>query len=991
MATPLFIPAIYHDGPNFGQILIPYVDVLPVQSTSIAAILAANVGPFEAGMYVYSVVLGWQFAMPIEAVSAIVLNGDGTEIYVNVTSTVTLGPTSIVYLNGQLQTGHDLPPAGTSVYAVRLPKAITGAVTAVNGMGGDINLVAGPNMQITDDGAGTITFESTGGSPYTLPPATPTVLGGVIVPAGSNIAVDGSGNIDLSSAALANINGKISNVVSTGAGTSLVSGVAAGVASLKSLAAGTNVTFSEAGGVLTINSTGGMTSVTLTGDVTGTGSGTVPTLLAPSGVAAGTYTKVTVDAKGRVTVGANPTTLAGFGIVDALPLSGGSMTGAITMTSGSTVTGVPDPVNPLDAVNKQSLDAALAAAANGTNWKGAVDAATTGNITLSGLQTIDGIALTAGKRALVKDQTDQKTNGVYDVSAGAWTRSADSDTSAELYKGAVLVLAGTANGLTQWTNTNSVAPVVGTDNITYGQLKGAANVYAAGAGLSLTGLTFAIAATGVTVGTYTKVTVNAQGQVVTGANLSLSDITTAIGYTPYNGTTNPNGYIGTSSPINITGDASGTGTTAIALTLATTGVVAGTYTKVTVDSKGRVTVGANLTNAEIVAAIGYTPANKAGDTFGGAVNFAPYVTAASAATTPIGAALANDINISGTTTITAFDVAPAGSHRWLTFGGILTLTHNGASMILPTGANIVTAAGDTAEFVSLGAGNWKCVNYMRASGQSLGGGSDPTKLPLTGGTLSGALNLAPFVLLASAATLAIGAANANDITVTGTTAITAFDTIGAGAHRTLTFAGALTLTHNSLSLILPSGANIVTAAGDVAEFVSLGAGNWRCVNYQKANGQAVIGGGSPYSTTQVFNGDVTQEAAKFTNVAEQALIIGSAPAATQNFYVASGAVQFHTVNATASWIINFAHSASQTLNSAMAIGDSITVAHMASQGTTAFFPSTFRIDGSVVIPKWQGGSAPSAGNPSGIDVYSYTIIKTGNSTFTVLASQTQFK
>jgi hypothetical protein len=107
--------------------------------------------------------------------------------------------------------------------------------------------------------------------------------------------------------------------------------------------------------------------------------------------------------------------------------------------------------------------------------------------------------------------------------------------------------------------------------------------------------------------------------------------------------------------------------------------------------------------------------------------------------------------------------------------------------------------------------------------------------------------------------------------------------------------------------------------------------------------------------------------------------------------VASGAVQFHTVNATASWIINFAHSASQTLNSAMAIGDSITVAHMASQGTTAFFPSTFRIDGSVVIPKWQGGSAPSAGNPSGIDVYSYTIIKTGNSTFTVLASQTQFK
>jgi hypothetical protein len=580
---------------------------------------------------------------------------------------------------------------------------------------------------------------------------------------------------------------------------------------------------------------------------------------------------------------------------------------------------------------------------------------------------------------------------VYDVNAGAWTRSADSDTSAEIYKGAVLVLAGTANGLTQWTNTNAIAPVVGTDNITYGQLKGAANVYAAGAGLSLTGLTFAIAPTGVTAGTYTKVTVNAQGQVTTGAQLTLADISSAIGYTPYNGTTNPNGYIGSASPINITGDASGTGTTAITLTLAASGVTAGTYSRVTVDSKGRVTAGAQLTNAEIVAAIGYTPANKAGDTFGGAVNFAPYVSVASAATTPIGAALANDINVTGTTTITAFDVAPAGSHRWVTFGGVLTLTHNGASLILPTAANIVTAAGDVAEFVSLGSGNWKCVNYMRASGQSLGGGSDPTKVPLAGGTMTGALNTAAPVVLPSAASVAIGAAASNDVTISGTTAITSFDTITAGAHRTVTFLGVLTLTYNATSMVLPGAANITTAAGDCAEFLSLGGGNWKCVSYQRANGQAIVGGGSPYSTTQVFNGDATQEAAKFTNVAEQALIIGAAPAATQNFYVASGAVQLHTVNATANWIINFAHSAGTSLNTAMAIGDSITVAHLVTQGSTAYYPPTFRIDNNAVVPKWQGGTAPGAGNPTGIDAYSYTIIKTSNATFTVLASQTQFK
>ena len=109
-----------------------------------------------------------------------------------------------------------------------------------------------------------------------------------------------------------------------------------------------------------------------------------------------------------------------------------------------------------------------------------------------------------------------------------------------------------------------------------------------------------------------------------------------------------------------------------------------------------------------------------------------------------------------------------------------------------------------------------------------------------GDTLIGALNEAHIATLASAATVAIGAATANTITITGTTTITAFDTIAAGAVRRLVFAGALTLTHNATSLILPSGASITTAAGDVAEFVSLGSGNWRCFNYMKANGQAVV-------------------------------------------------------------------------------------------------------------------------------------------------------
>ena len=104
----------------------------------------------------------------------------------------------------------------------------------------------------------------------------------------------------------------------------------------------------------------------------------------------------------------------------------------------------------------------------------------------------------------------------------------------------------------------------------------------------------------------------------------------------------------------------------------------------------------------------------------------------------------------------------------------------------------------------------------------------------TGFTLTGALNESPPVTLASAATVNIGAAASNNITITGTTTITAFDTIASGAVRRVTFSGALTLSHNGTSLILPEGISIPTAAGDTAEFLSLGSGNWRCTVYTTA-------------------------------------------------------------------------------------------------------------------------------------------------------------
>ena len=117
-------------------------------------------------------------------------------------------------------------------------------------------------------------------------------------------------------------------------------------------------------------------------------------------------------------------------------------------------------------------------------------------------------------------------------------------------------------------------------------------------------------------------------------------------------------------------------------------------------------------------------------------------------------------------------------------------------------------------------------------------------LPRIGGTLAGALNWATAATVASATTADIGAAASNFVSITGTTTITGLGTIAAGAMRWVKFGGALTLTHNGTSLILPGGANITTAAGDTAVFISEGSGNWRCLAYQRADGGIITSGGA---------------------------------------------------------------------------------------------------------------------------------------------------
>lgn len=107
--------------------------------------------------------------------------------------------------------------------------------------------------------------------------------------------------------------------------------------------------------------------------------------------------------------------------------------------------------------------------------------------------------------------------------------------------------------------------------------------------------------------------------------------------------------------------------------------------------------------------------------------------------------------------------------------------------------------------------------------------------------------------------------------------------------------------------------------------------------------------------------------------------------------VLSGAVSYYTANVAANWTLNVRGNSSVMLDSVMNTNDSITIAYLATQlSSNTFYQSAMQIDGTSVTPKWQGGTAPSAGNATSIDLYSFTILKTAANTYTVLGSQTQY-
>lgn len=149
-------------------------------------------------------------------------------------------------------------------------------------------------------------------------------------------------------------------------------------------------------------------------------------------------------------------------------------------------------------------------------------------------------------------------------------------------------------------------------------------------------------------------------------------------------------------------------------------------------------------------------------------------------------------------------------------------------------------------------------------------------------------------------------------------------------------------------------------------------------------------GNNTFTGTQTFTGTSSRLAEILTNAAEVATISATAATGTINYDVTTQSVLYYTSNAAANWTVNFRASSGTSLDTAMSTGQSVTVAHLVTQGAAPYYNSAVTVDGVSVTPKYQGGVAWSAGNANSIDVYTYTLMKTGSATFTVFTSQTKF-
>jgi hypothetical protein len=151
---------------------------------------------------------------------------------------------------------------------------------------------------------------------------------------------------------------------------------------------------------------------------------------------------------------------------------------------------------------------------------------------------------------------------------------------------------------------------------------------------------------------------------------------------------------------------------------------------------------------------------------------------------------------------------------------------------------------------------------------------------------------------------------------------------------------------------------------------------------------ATLAGTETFTNKTLTSPTITNQLA--TTIRETITVSATASTGTIDFDASTQAVLYYTTNASGNFTLNFRGTSGISLNTLMSTGESLSLTFLSTQGTTAYYNSAVTVDGNSVTPKWQGGTAPTSGNASSVDSYTYAIIKTGSAAFTVLASVTKF-
>lgn len=256
------------------------------------------------------------------------------------------------------------------------------------------------------------------------------------------------------------------------------------------------------------------------------------------------------------------------------------------------------------------------------------------------------------------------------------------------------------------------------------------------------------------------------------------------------------------------------------------------------------------------------------------------------------------------------------------------------------------------------------------------------------------------------------AGQVQDGTLTYLTSVSGTDTITATAPASMTAyatgqtfrfiaAGANTTTGVTLN-INGIGAKSITKSGTTALAIGdIVSGSVVVVTYDGTQFQLTtlpayvapfgLSTNNTWTGKQTFTGTTSNLSSKFINATEGVTVSATAATGTINYDVTTQSVLYYTTSASANWTMNFRGNSGASLNSILSTGEAITVVFLATQGATPYYNNAITIDGSSITPLYQGGTAWSTGNASGVDAYSYTIVKTASATFSMFAAQVQFK